>query len=91
MVVLWDIRTLRNEPPHMIAKFRAHGLDPGKVPALVASAAKVASVSPLLGAHHKGARPCTWHSPWHTVRIRFTPELSSVINLCAVTCGTGRL
>ncbi|GLC46623.1 hypothetical protein PLESTB_001224200 [Pleodorina starrii] len=24
-VVLWDIRSLRGEPPHMVAKFRAHG------------------------------------------------------------------
>eukprot|EP00798_Chlamydomonas_sp_ICE-L_P028022 gene28022-31123_t len=24
-VILWDIRSLRNEPPYMVAKFRAHG------------------------------------------------------------------
>lgn len=27
MVIIWDIRSLRNEPPHMVARFRAHGLD----------------------------------------------------------------
>ncbi|PNH10255.1 Outer row dynein assembly protein 16 [Tetrabaena socialis] len=26
-VILWDIRSLRGEEPHMVAKFRAHGLE----------------------------------------------------------------
>ena len=25
MVGFWDIRTMRNEPPHLVAKFKAHG------------------------------------------------------------------
>ncbi|KAG2447723.1 hypothetical protein HYH02_007183 [Chlamydomonas schloesseri] len=46
-VVLWDIRSLRGEEPHMVAKFRAHGFDAPN--GLASSNSKGAAATPATG------------------------------------------
>ncbi|KAG2492355.1 hypothetical protein HYH03_009303 [Edaphochlamys debaryana] len=58
-VVLWDIRSLRGEEPHMVARFRAHGPDapgaPGAAGVAGVGASASASATNLPGSAGAGA------------------------------------